>query len=162
MSVNSETLNTMTYEAAPAEQSDQVSPSPHAAANHTTAVPLYRDPSDVRTILSSGRRHRFGFLVLISRVLIYKARVTRRWYRGSPRMRRRGLDERQEFVPGGVTVTRDRPSDGRSGPPPTLSPPTLQDRPCGRTRYLERALKMMVPASASADEAIRLSWKSTP
>ncbi|MBA3716235.1 MAG: hypothetical protein H0W76_27905, partial [Pyrinomonadaceae bacterium] len=50
MSSNAETLNMPMYEAATAEPPDQVFPVPQAAANHT--VPLYRDPSDVRTILS--------------------------------------------------------------------------------------------------------------
>lgn len=153
MSLNAETLNTTTYEAATAEQSDQVSPSPHAAANHPTAVPLYRDPSDVRTILSLAVAGIVLVLLvlILAGVLIYKVTsdpplvVVDRTKDGD----RVVLMNGQEVVPGGVTLTRDRPGDGAKRSAANIFAAYIYKiDPVTRRDDLERALKMMVPASA--------------
>ncbi|MDQ3649244.1 MAG: hypothetical protein M3458_02980 [Acidobacteriota bacterium] len=151
MSSNAEALNMPTYEAATAEPPDQVSPLPHAAANHT--MPLYRDPSDVRTILSLAVAGIVLVMIvlLLAGVLIYKVTsspplvVVDRTKEGD----RVVFMNNQEVVAGGVSVTKDRPGDGAKRSAANIFAAYLYKiDPVTRPDDLEHAIKMMVPASA--------------
>jgi len=157
MSTDAEALNMTAYEEAAtveqpeAKQPGQASTPPHAAA--TSMVPLYRDPSDVRTILSLTVAGIVLVIIvlLLAGVLIYKVTsspplvVVDRTREGDRVVFMNG----QEVVAGGVALTKDRPGDGAKRSAANIFAAYLYKiDPVTRPDDLERALKMMVPASA--------------
>ncbi len=151
MSANVEALNAPTYEVATDEQIDQATTSPPVAAY--PSVPLYRDPTDVRTILSLAVAGivLVVIVLLLAGVLIYQLTsspslvVVDRTREGD----RVVLMDGQEVAAGGVSLTKDRPGDGAKRSAANIFAAYLYKiDPVTRPDDLERALKMMVPASA--------------
>ncbi len=151
MSSNAEALNVPAYEAATEEQTDQAATPPSVTA--FASVPLYRDPADVRTILSLAVAGIVLVLVvlLLAGALIYQLTsspslvVVDRTREGD----RVVLMDGQEVVSGGVSLTKDRPGDGAKRSAANIFAAYLYKiDPVTRPDDLERALKMMVPASA--------------
>ncbi|MDQ3257128.1 MAG: hypothetical protein M3R15_25100, partial [Acidobacteriota bacterium] len=151
MSANTEVYGMPMYEAATDEQTDQAAPPPHHAA--PALVPLYRDPSDVRTILSMAVAGIVLVLIvlILAGVLIYKVTsspplvVVDRTKEGD----RVVFMNNQEVVTGGVSLTTDRPGDGAKRSAANIFAAYLYKiDPMTRPDDLEHAIKMMVPASA--------------
>jgi len=151
MSANVEALNAPTYEVATDEQIDQATTPPPVTAYES--VPLYRDPADVRTILSLAVAGIVLVLIvlLLAGVLVYQVTssppliVVDRTKEGD----RVVLMNGQEVVAGGVAVMRDRPGDGAKRSAANIFAAYLYKiDPVTRPDDLEHALRMMVPASA--------------
>ncbi len=152
MSANTEVFEVPPYEATTAEQPDQITTPPHTVAAYAT-VPLYRDPSDVRTILSLAVAGIVLVLIvlILAGVLIYKVTsspplvVVDRTKEGD----RVVFMNNQEVVAGGVSLTTDRLGDGAKRSAANIFAAYLYKiDPMTRPDDLEHAIKMMVPASA--------------
>ncbi|MDQ3255956.1 MAG: hypothetical protein M3R15_19005 [Acidobacteriota bacterium] len=151
MSANVEALNVPASEAATDEQIDQAATSPCGTAY--PSVPLYRDPADVRTILSLAVAGLVLVVIvlMLAGVLIYQLTsspslvVVDRTREGD----RVVLMDGQEVVTGGVSLTKDRPGDGAKRSAANIFATYLYKiDPVTRPDDLEHAIKMMVPASA--------------
>ncbi len=151
MSISIEVLDLPNYDTATDDEADQVvTPQPQTAAHPIQQI--FRDPADIRTILSMSVACvvLVCLTLLMAGILAYKVLssppviVVDRTKEGDRVVSMDG----QELV-GGVFVSKDRPGDGDKKAAANIFASNLyQIDPLTRADDLEHALKMMVPATA--------------